>query len=105
MEQLREDLISIVGFLDWYGQFLPDHTGVKYKIMDFMSSMDDKKYLPYNKELLKEALHMCKRIRDRNLLYHESLFEKARHHFRNYPDSRPEPIRPISRKRKFSSIS
>ena len=97
--------ISSVGFLDWYGQFLPDHTGVKYKIMDFMSSMDDKKYLPYNKELLKEALHMCKRIRDRNLLYHESLFEKARDHFKNYPDSRPEPSRPISRKRKFSSIS
>ena len=105
MEQLKEDLISIVGFLDWYGQFLPDHTRVKYKIMEFMSSMNNKEHLAYNKELLAEALLMCKIIKDRNQIYHETLFEKARHHFRNYPDSKPEPIRPSNRKRKFSNIS
>lgn len=105
MEQLKEDLISIVGFLDWYGQFLPDQTRVKYKIMEFISSMNSKEHLAYNKNLLPEALHMCKIIKDRNQIYHETLFEKARHHFRNYPDSKPEPIRRRNQKRKFSSIS
>ena len=105
MEQLKEDLISIVGFLDWYDQFLPEQTRVKYKIMEFISSMNSKEHLAYNKELLAEALHMCKTVKDRNQLYHETLFEKARHHFRNYPDSKPDPIRRRNQKRKFSSIS
>ena len=105
MEQLREDLISIVSFLDWYGHFLPDQTKVRHKIMEFMSSMNTKEHLAYNKELLPEALHMCKIIKDRNQIYHETLIEKARHHFRNYPDSKPDPIMENNRKRKFSSIS
>ena len=93
MEQLKEDLISIVGFFDWYGQFLPDHTREKFRIMEFIATMNAKENLPYNHELLAEALHMCKILRDRNQIYHETLYEKAKHHFRNYPDSKPDTIK------------
>ena len=93
MEQLKEDLISIVGFLDWYGQFLPDHTRERLRIMEFISTMQAKENLPHNHELLAEALQMCKILRDRNQIYHETLFEKARHHFRNYPDSKPDNLK------------
>ena len=93
MDQLKEDLISIVGFLDWYGQFLPDHTRERLRIMEFISTMQAKENLPHNHELLTEALQMCKIFRDRNQIYHETLFEKARHHFRNYPDSKPDNLK------------
>ena len=76
MEQLKEDLISIVGFLDWYGQFLPDHTRERLRIMEFISTMQAKENLPHNHELLAEALQMCKILRDRNQIYQKLYLKK-----------------------------
>ena len=93
MEQLKEELISIVGFLDWYGQFLPDHTRERLRIMEFITTMQAKQHLPHYPELLAKALHMCKLLRDRNQAYHDTLQDVAKHHFRNYPDSKPDNIK------------
>ena len=59
--------------------------------MEFLSTMAAKEHLQYSPQLLAEALHMCKILRDRNHFYHETLQDVAKH--RNYPDSKPDEIK------------
>lgn len=89
MEQLKGELLSIIGFLDWYGTYIPNYSKERLEIQEFLNRIDERKHLQHSPQLLSEALHMCKIIRDRNQNYHEKLQELARTLFQNYPDSQP----------------